>query len=368
MAITQAEAGGGALGVNEIIVPEVFTPYIQQLTEVKSRLVQSGALARNGALDALLAGGGLTFQVPSFRDLDNTADNVSGQDSADVQNLASGGGTTLAAQNDARPVATRGDVEVATRLNRNQSWSSADLAANVAGADPMQSIANRVADYWRRRLQDIFINTINGVFKDNGVNDSGDYTNEIVGGSFQDGVTNFTAEAFLDAAVTMGDSMEDLAIVMVHSVVFNRMQKNNLIDFIPDARGEIQIPTFLGREVVIDDGLPSGTGVTRADGTTAGAAGMYETWLFGAGAAQLGVGSAKMPTEVHREALAGNGGGQEVLTSRQVWTVHPTGHAISNITAEGGPTNAELATGANWNRVYPERKQIQIARLISREA
>ncbi len=372
MAITQAEIGVANLGVDEVITPEIFTAYIQQLTEQKSRLIQSGAMARNALLDNLLAGGGLTFNVPSFRDLDNTADNVSGQDAADVQRLIATAGElsigSPATIQDATPVATRADVEIAARLNRNQSWSSADLAANLAGSDPMQSIGSRVSNYWLRRLQDIYIATFNGVFKDNGVNDSGDYTNEIVGASFVDGVTNFSAEAFLDAAVTMGDSQDELAIAMVHSVVFNRMQKNNLIDFIPDARGEIQIPTFLGREVVVDDSMPSGTGVTRADGSTAGVAGMYETWLFGTAAAQMGTGSAKVPTEVSREALAGNGGGQEVLTTRQVWTIHPTGHAILNQTTEGGPTNAELATAANWNRVYPERKQIKVARLITREA
>lgn len=372
MAITQAEIGVGNLGVDEVITPEIFTPYIQQLTEVKSRLIQSGALARNQFMDQLLAAGGLTFNVPSFRDLDDTADNVSGQDAADVQRLIATVGElsigSPATIQDATPLATRADVEVAARLNRNQSWSSADLAANLAGVDPMQSIASRVAAYWNRRLQDIYIATFNGVFKDNGVNDSGDYTNEIVGASFVDGVTNFSAEAFLDAKVTMGDSEDELAILMVHSVVKNRMQKNNLIDFIPDSRGETMIPTFLGLEVVTDDSMPSGTGVTRADGTTAGSAGMYESWIMGTAAAQLGVGSAKVPTETSRQALAGNGGGQEILTSRNVWSIHPTGHAVSNVTTEGGLTNAGLATAANWNRVYPERKQIKVARLITREA
>jgi hypothetical protein len=35
------------------------------------------------------------------------------------------------------------------------------------------------------------------------------------------------------------------------------MQKNNLIDFIPDAEGHINIPTFLGRRVIVDDGMPN---------------------------------------------------------------------------------------------------------------
>lgn len=353
-------ATGPITQLSDIVEPTVFTPYIQQLTEQKARLVQSGVLARNTLLDQLLAGGGLTFNVPSFRDLDDDADNVSGQDAADhYRHTQSGGAVSVASPatiQDSRPLKTQADTEVAVRLNRNQSWSSADLAAQLAGADPLQSIGSRVAYYWTRRLQAIFIATMNGVIADNAANDSGDYTNDISGTSFVNGVTNFSAEAFLDAAVTMGDSQEDLVAVMVHSIVYNRMQKNNLIDFIPDARGEVQIPTFLGREVIVDDGLPVSSGV-------------YDTWLFGMGAVQLGVGSAKVPTEVSREPQAGNGGGQEILFSRNEWTLHPTGHAYTGATtAKGGPTNTVLGQAGSWDRVYPERKQIKFARLVTRES
>ena len=41
--------------VSDVIVPEIFTPYVQQITEEKSRLVQSGALTRNSTLDEFLA-------------------------------------------------------------------------------------------------------------------------------------------------------------------------------------------------------------------------------------------------------------------------------------------------------------------------
>lgn len=365
-------AAGPITQLSDIVEPAIFTPYVQQLTEEKARLVQSGVLVRNPLLDQLLAGGGLTFNIPSFRDLDNDADNVSGQDAADsFRQTSSAGDIQIGSPNtiqDSRPLKTQADTEVAVRLNRNQSWSSSDLAAQLAGADPMQSIASRVAFYWVRRLQAIFIATLQGVSKDNGVNDSGDYANDVVGGAFVDGVTNFTAENFLDAAVTMGDSQEDLTAVMVHSIVFNRMQKNNLIDFIPDARGEIQIPTFLGREVIVDDGVPSGSSAVRADGS-AGVTGVFESWLFGSGSAQLGSGAPKVPTEVTREPQAGNGGGQEVLFSRQEWSIHPTGHAFTGgTTSKGGPTNAELNLATAFDRVFPERKQIKFARLITRES
>lgn len=373
-------AAGPAVQISDIIVPEIFTPYIQQLTEQKARIVQSGVLARNALMDVLLAGGGLTFNVPSFQDLDNDADNVSTDDISDLIKLIAAGigaGGTFAdipgatALTDSTPLKIGTSQEIAVRLNRNNSWSSMDLAAQLAGADPMESIANRVAYYWIRRLQAAFIATMQGVSKDNGVNDSGDYANDIASTTFVDGVTNFSAEGFLDAKLTMGDSQDMLGAVMVHSVVYNRMQKNNLIDFIPDARGETQIPTFLNSEVIVDDGMPNGTSVVRGNGT-AGNAGTYETWLFGSGAAQLGVGSPKVPTETQRQPAAGNGGGQDVLFSRVEWSIHPVGHAYIGTAPSGGPSNGtganQLNVAGSWNRVYPERKQIKFARLITREA
>tara|TARA_R110002167_G_scaffold198029_5_gene401106 strand:- start:73 stop:1200 length:1128 start_codon:yes stop_codon:yes gene_type:complete len=374
-------ATGPLTKVADIVVPEIFTPYVRQLTEEKARIVQSGILTRDPFLDGLLAGGGLTFNVPSFRDLDNEDENVSSDDVADIINLtasAVGGvfsgipaGTTLT---DSVPKKIETDTEIAVRMNRNQSWSSARLARALAGTDPLAAIADRVAFYWTRRMQAAFIATMQGVSKDNGVNDAGDYANDIsggLGGSFVDGVTNFSAEAFLDAALTMGDSMEDLTGVMVHSVVFNRMQKNNLIDFIPDSEGRVTIPTFLGREVIVDDGMPTGTSTVIGAGT-AGDAGTYETWLFGSGAAALGVASNDDATEVARLASAGNGGGQDVLHSRVEWSIHPSGHAYIGTPADGGPANAASTNNLNiatsWDRRRPERKQVKFARLITRES
>lgn len=375
-----AGANDNITQIDDVIVPEVFTPYVQQLTEQKARLIQSGAVARNPLMDNLLGGGGLTFNVPSWRDLDDDDDNVSTDAIADRIALTGAGGgtfadgTTLAALfgNDSTPNDTSADQEIAVRLSRNNSWNTSDLAAALAGSDPADSIATRVAFYWTRRLQAAFIATWQGVSKDNAANDTGDYVNDITGASFTDGVTNFSAEAYLDAKVTMGDSMEDLSLVMVHSIVYNRMQKNNLIDFIPDARGEVQIPTFLGAEVIVDDGMPNGTSAVLEDGT-AGAAGVYETWLFGAGATQFGVSAPKVPTEVERQASAGNGGGSETLHSRVEWSLHPVGHAFSAASpANGGPSNAATTNNLNiatsWDRVYPERKQIKFARLVTRES
>lgn len=335
--------------VSDVVVPEIFTDYVRQMTEVKSRIIQSGAMVRDAAMDDKLAGGGLTFNVPSWQDLADDADNVSTDDATD-----------------STPNKQRSSLETAVRLSRNGSWSSYDLAAALAGEDPMRVIGDNVSRWWSRRLQDATLATLKGLFADNDAPPSGsehvqgDLTNDVKGGAYVAGVTDFTTEAFLDALLTMGDSQEDLGLVIVHSVVYNRMQKNNLIDFIPDSQGVVNIPVYLGRRVIIDDGMPNPS------------AGIYETFIMGEGAMRLGVGSPKVATEVDRSPSKGNGGGQETLYSRVEWSIHPTGHKYAGSAPNGGPSNAattdNLGDADSWERVFPERKQIKIARLITRES
>ena len=344
----------GVTKIADIVVPEIFSPYVQQETEEKSRLIQSGAFVRDSSLDSALAGGGLTFNEPSFKDLDNDTDNV-GSDDDGTSSTPNKIGTA---------------TEIQVRLSRNNSWSSMNLAADLAGADPLQAISSRVSNYWVRRFQAAAIATLKGVFADNAAAPTGtehtqnDLTYDVSGASFVDGVTNFSAEAFLDAAVTMGDSMDDLGLVFVHSIVYNRMLKNNLIDFIPDSRNPDAkgIATFLGRIVVVDDGMPRTGNV-------------YDSWLFGAGAVRIGMAAPRTSpaTEIDRKPAAGNGAGQDVLHSRTEWIIHPVGHKYAVASpASGGPSNAStsnnLAHADSWARVFPERKQIKIARLITREA
>jgi hypothetical protein len=327
--------------IADVVVPEIFTPYVQLTTEQKSRLIQSGAAARNGQFDLSLQGGGLTFNDPSWNDLADDTDNI-GDDS----------------ETPAVPNKLTSNQEIQVRLSRNQHWKTADLSAALAGSDPATAIANKVGGYWARRAQAVFVATMTGVFADNTANDAGDYTNDITG-VFAAGVTDFSAEALIDSVATAGDSLEDFAMMMVHSVVYAKMRKNNLIDFIRDSDNDTRIARFGDLEVIIDDGMP----VATQD---------YDTWIFGPGAIQVGVGTPKVPTEVTREALQGLGAGTEVLSSRIQWILHPGGHAYVGTAPNGGPDNTaganQLAAAASWNRVFPERKQIKIARLRTTEA
>ena len=79
----------------------------------------------------------------------------------------------------------------------------------------------------------------------------------------------------------LGDAADALTALIMHSAVYTTLQKQNLIAFIPNARGEVNIPTYLGYRVIIDDGVPvSGSGDER----------VFTTYLVGSGAIGRGEG------------------------------------------------------------------------------
>lgn len=353
-------------GMNQIsdaIVPEIFSPTVQQITQEKSALIASGAMVVDGEISANLAGPGLTFNTPSYRDLDNDEENISNDGLPDKY---TGG------NNDSSPNKIAMANEISVRLSRNNSWGTMDLVSALNATDPADAIAQRVGSYWVRRLQRAFVATVKGVFADNEAAPTGsdthsinDMTNDVTrnpsDGSvipYQEDVTSFTGEGFLDACLTMGDSMEDLQMIQVHSVVLNRMQKKDMIKYLKDSDGTTMIPTYLGRRVIVDDTMPSSDG-------------FYESWLFGSGAIRFGTGSPKQATATRRDEDAGNGGGAEILYNRLEWCLHPRGHRFQATPPSGGPGNGAeiggLANADSWSRVYSERKQIPIARYITRE-
>ena len=352
-----------AANLNNIIVPEVFNPYVQQYTQQKSRLIQSRAVTLDPLLDAFLSGGGITTNIPSFRDLSTAAINVS-----------------TATSSAATPAVVTAANETQLRLSRNGAWKSYDLEAALAGADPMLSIAQRVGSVWARAHQAAFIATMKGVFADNEAmptapeHDRFDLvrnlasTNSSLTAGTQNTVagtdtpvaysaaTAFSASAFIEAALTMGDSLDQISTIMVHSIVYGRMLKNDLISFQKDSTGTLDIPIFMGRQVIVDDSMPNPS------------RGVYETWLFADGAVRLGFGTPKIATETIRRPELGTGSGQEELYNRVEWCIAPVGTSWSGSVAPNAViTDSSLADGTAWTRAYSERKQIPFAKLVTRE-
>lgn len=328
--------------LSDVIVPEVFYPYMVKMTMEKSAIFQSGMLVNDANMASFLAGGGRTANVPFWKDLDNTESNTANDDPA----------------SEITPEKIGTGKDVAVRQVRTEAWSSARLSGVLAGDDPMRRIAERVSDYWTRQFQRILVSTLHGVYLDNVANDSSDMVETVTTTGAVAAANRISAEAILDAAQTMGDASDALDTIIMHSVVYNNLAKLNLIDFIPDSEGKVKFPTYLGYRVIKDDGVK-----TFTDTNT-----VYVSYLVGRNAICWN----EAPTspspniEVDRKPEQGNGFGVDILYSRRQFVLHPYGIKWTDTSVAGEfPTNTELATAANWDRVYAERKQIPLAFLLT---
>lgn len=320
--------------ISEVIVPEVFAQYVIRETAERSRLFQSGLLVADGSLSAFLAGGGNSINLPNWSDLWATG---SGDDDNNVSSDAASA---------AAPAAVGATADIALRHNRNKGWSSYDLTAAFAGDDPMRMIVSRVADYWANALERTFVSTLMGITADNLVANAGDMVND-------QSIVALAPEMILDTAQTMGDAQDRLAVIVMHSAIYNSLAKLNLIDFIPDSEGRTRFPSYMGYEVIRDDDCPE-------------AAGVYDTYLCARDSFAWGEGSPRVPVETYRYPAQGDGGGSEELWSRREFVMHPRGFAAAHTwTNNKSPTDAELQVDGAFGRVAPERKQVGIAILKS---
>lgn len=334
----------GVTRLTDAIVPEVFVPYMLKETMVRSALFQAGIMRQDAQLATFLSGGGMTVNVPFWKDLSDTSTaNISSDDpavEADVDKITAA-------------------TDIAIRQNRNKAWSDADLVTELAGDDPMQRIGSRVVAWWIREFQRVLVSTLRGIVASNVASNSGDMVNDI---SLDTNATiadaeRVSASAILDTAQTLGDASDSLDTIAMHSVIYTKLAKQNLIDFIPDARGEVKFPTYLGYRVIKDDLCPAIAGTYRT---------RYHTYLIGKEAIGWAESPPEVPVETYRRPQQGNGGGVEELWTRRQFAIHPYGIKWTSSSMAGkSPTDAELRTAANWSRVYPERKQVNIAVLVT---
>lgn len=340
--------------LSDAVIPEVYRSYTAVDSPERADIFTSGVIRQTELFNAIARAGGKTGTIPFWLDLDQTIEeNQSNDDPSDI--------------------ATPNKLGSATMTYRkcfvNQSWSAMDLIVELAGSDPMQRIRNRFGVYWRRRDQRRLISTLKGIYADNLANDAGDMIVDI--SAVGDGL--FNAEAAIDAEATMGDAGDIFSVILVHSAVLARMEKNDLIDVIPDSQGR-PVKFYRTKRVIVDDSMPiiSGSGSNR----------VFMSAFFGAGAIgfggieghafALGEGVPKEPVWVDRTEQAGNGGGQEEIGERRTLILHPFGFkwiedpsGTGDDLVEFSPTNTDLANAAHWDRVVA-RKQVPIAFLLSK--
>lgn len=332
--------------LSDIIDIVVFRDLPAENEPISLAFFESGIIARSPLFDELANSPGRTAELPYWNDISSSSEPNYSSDQAV----------------DAAPDKTDQEEQISRKAHLNNGWSAMDLSRELGfGTDAMQHIRNRVDAFWMKQWQKRLVNTSIGVFNNNVANDSGDMVHDIAieNGDAATSSEKVSHDAIVEAVFTMGDRFDDVTALAVHSVVYKNMVKQNLISFIQPSTNSLQIPTYLGKRVVISDEVP------KIAGSSSGF--KYLTCIWGPAAFGYGEGTPTVATEVYRDPHTGHGGGEEQLWDRKTWLIHPFGHTNAGATATANANQqslADLTAADNWTRTL-ERKNVPFAYLVT---
>ena len=316
-----------------MIVPSEWNDYIELTTTEKSRLFASGLIADLSAEVGAQLESPLVH-MPFFDDLD-AGDDHEEVIMDDTEDLEVDGITT--------------GMDIAVKVMAAKAYGATDLAQDLSGADPLSAIQNKFAGYWARRFQRQVLAVLAGALGSAGMED---HVLDIT--ALQGDAAKFDPDSFVDASFMLGDESGGLQAVAVHSLTLKAMVKADMIIYIDHPSDtKLQIPTYMGKEVIVDDGMPvTGTGPDK----------VFTSYLFGPGAIGYASKAPKVPVEDVRMPLKGMG--QDAIINRKQWVLHPRGIKWKgNAVKAAGPKRTELANPANWERVY-EGKLIRLVKFV----
>ena len=322
-------------GIADVIVPSIFLPYMWQKSTQLSRLVQSGIMQVSPEFAELVTGGGATFHLPFWNEVNDAAQTLDDEDALETRKLTS-------------------QKDMAVRHALGNAWSTNDLAVALAGDDPMGAVATQLANWWNKQHQTrVLIPSLKGIFA---TALASTHVNDISiadGNNAADG-NLISADAFIDTMAKLGDHWDKIEAIAMPSKPFFRLQKLGLIETVQLQDQNINIRMFQGREVIVDDTLP-----TVAGGTSGY---KYTTYLFAKNSVAFGRSTNPKTPEIEfdRDILAGD----DVMAVRSHFLLHPRGVAFTGSIAGAVPTQAELEDGANWTKRWTD-KNIPVLALIT---
>ena len=298
-----------------LVVPEIFAQHVVKQTSEKSNLIKSGIVSE---LTGNFSGEhGTLVKLPYFNDLNG-----------DSQTMQKGKEST------AQYVTDGADVAVVNA--RIKSFKAADVDKMATGVDPLGALASGIGEYWAREMQKIVLNSLKGAFGAMGT------VNTVGTGA----ASAIDSSLIVDAGYALGDNSDKIVGYAMHSATVANLTKQGLIQQLILPTGEIAGFSLLGKQVIIDDGLPFDT-----------TSGEVISYAFGEGAFAYKDISVSMPIELDRRASFS----ETILHTRKAMILHPRGIKWTGDAAED-PSNEHLATSANWERVY-DAKDVRIVRI-----
>ena len=329
---------------SDLIIPEIFTPYVIEQTTQRDSFLASGVVAPMAELNA--TEGGDFVNVPFF------SANLTG----DFEVLSDSSSLT--------PSKISTDKQVGVILHRGRAFESRDLAALASGADPMAAIGQKIGAYIANQRQKDLLACLDGVFGSINANDSNSaFFGLTIDSESGDTPTGLSPKHVAKARSILGDQGDKLTAVCMHSKVYYDLVERKMVDYVlasdgnggsatasggtiaPAYGGDGTVPTYCGLRVIVSDDVST---------TGSGASTEYSTYFFTQGAVASGE-QAGLTTETDRDILAKS----DAMAVDLHYCYHPVGSKWAVTTVN--PTRTQLGTVANWSKVY-ETKNIGIVR------
>ena len=308
----------------DLIVPEIYEQYMLENSPKLSRLISSGIARTSEEMMALANGAGVTINVPFLKPIGGASQIIDDTNALTTNKMTA-------------------KKQVGVRLVRGNAWEFTDIATILSGADPIGALYEQLSKYWAEEEQTIMIQILMGLFGTRGCLS----TSHMLDISGQSGVASYiSAEQTLHTKQPLGDNAFKITSVAMHSAVYTYLQQQNLIEFIPDSRGEIAFTRYLGYNVIVDDNMPN-------------LGGNYITVFFGDGAFSYGSGTPNglRPIETDRDILLSS----ELVVSRRSFVIHPNGISWKGSISNTTPSNAELSNPDNWEKVFDDKNIAMVA-------
>lgn len=335
--------------IADIVVPSVFTPYMAENKPFKvAMLEQSGILAAPEPLIAQrFTTGGVQIEVPFWDDLDDTEPSVMNDSDTQI-------GVSKVTASDMKAYKHR-------LAKKHGAKNIAGFSATGRGDSPMNRVAERIGAYWGRQKEMRIIANAEGVIADNVANDSSDMVYSVYSDIASPTAANrISYQAINRARLTMGENLDDLRVIAMHTNVYGTLLDDEKIDFKKPSESPFQVPYYAGMMVIHSEQMPVATG-TNSD--------QYDCYLFAPGAFMHIDEVPSRPTiygnegtEITRDPGIGLGGGADYLTTRRFELIHPAGmdFLAASVEAGHGATLAQLRLATNWDRKY-FRKNVKMA-------
>jgi hypothetical protein len=325
-----------ATAISNLVVPQVWGAAAGEMMPFRSSLVRSGIVTTDN--NPFFAAGDVLARIPTLRPLSvaGAPEILTANTALDITNITT-------------------EVQVSPVLRRGKAIGFEDNAKLAQGQDLMTRYVPQVAEYAATRMIDpAFEAVIRGAFASGGpLATSHSYSlvaDTPVTKTIGLAAIQRTKAVLGDAGVTGFDTM------IVHSKVYNDLIAQGIqfvanADFSSPAIINGTVPVFAGMRVIVNDNLCAVNETPNPD--------EYPTYLLGAGSLYLGY-QRVLNIETDRNILLA--GGTDILKFDAHFVCHVFG--LKWTAAGTNPTDATLATGSNWGKVYDDRN-IKLARLIT---